>query len=114
MRVDALQSRRIVVGQGINVLQNALDLTNRERVFHLVNEEHLQKLLLGIFFALDRGEQTVLGVVVDHRLSQGAVGEARGALAALFVCKAGDLVEVEVDRRDLVRMQIGITHRLFQ
>ena len=106
--VDVLKAAVAEGVRAVDVLQNALDLADGEGVFEVVDQEHLNDVLLGIFFALDGGDETVLGVVVDHGLGQLAVAVVGRALHALVGDQADDLIEIQIDRGDLLGAQVGV------
>ena len=64
-------------------------------------------MLPGILFLLRRGQDPGLGVIVDHGLCQDLVVRIALDLLQVLLHEAGDLIHVEGDIRDLLRLYIA-------
>ena len=94
-------SPSITLYQGIN----DFSLDGKD-IFEIVDKDQDQHVLLGVFLLHRRRKEIVLGVVVDHGLCQDLVlaVPAGGAELALHECR--DLVHVQVDIWNILRLYI--------
>ena len=114
--VDGLQTKipifsEVPVGQG---RQQALDITDGQNIFKIINENQEQHVLSGILLFLGRWKQTVLGVVVDHRLGQNLIILVTLGCFQLTVHKGGHLIHIKVNAGHVLRPDIIDSIQAFQ
>ena len=72
-------------------------------------------MLAGIFLLLRRRKKVVLRIIIDHRFGEDLILAETTGLVQVFVHKRGYLIHIEIDIRDIRRIdQVNFINRVQQ
>ena len=85
--------------------ENRLYIADRQEILKIIDKDHEQNVIPGIFLPVRRREQVVFGVIVDHCLGHNLVIFKTGCFGKMPCKKCGDLVYIEI-KVDVYKRQV--------
>ena len=90
------RQKTVEAGFKVDVIasEQRLDVGQRQHLLELINAQHLNDVLTGVFFAFDRQQNLFLGIVVDHGLGQEFVLRVAFVLLKTLVEQGQNLIHI--------------------
>ena len=86
--------------------EDFLDVADRQDIFKVVQKDQEKHVLFGILFFVRRREKIVFRIVIDHRFGEDLVFLRPLAGFQMGVHECRDLIHIEVDVRDVLRVYV--------